>query len=63
MNEMTIDMEEIYLAVLQRNCKLEILDKKSEDNIDTYYIKITEDNGVHYTVTLSSDCHWRWTNA
>jgi len=58
MSEMTIDIEEIYFAVLKRNCKIEIIDSDSKNNVDTYHVKITEDNNVEYVVVLSSNHNW-----
>jgi len=60
MSEMTIDIEEIYFAVLKRNCKIEIIDSDSKNNVDTYHVKITEDNNVEYVVVLSSNHNWRF---
>ena len=56
----TIDLEEIYIGTLERGCKIELVDqdvKYPDTFMETtvYYIKVTEQNGVSYTVSLSTD--------
>lgn len=51
---MTIDMEEIYLACLKRNCRIEVISSSNLCGDSMYWIKITEDTGVNYNVALWS---------
>ena len=56
--KLTIDIEEIYIAALARNCKLRVFDIREQDGHSYYSVEITEGNGVIYTVTLCSNHFW-----
>ena len=49
---MTIDLEEIYIAVLKRGCTLKVIGNDVRDGRLHYFIKITEKDGITYVVTL-----------
>lgn len=49
---MTIDLEEIYIAVLLRGCSLRVMSKEIMQGKLHYFIEITEENGVSYIATL-----------
>jgi len=55
---MTIDLQELYHAVLERNCKLKLVAVREVMGAMMYYIDIIEDNSVTYTVALCSDHNW-----
>jgi len=49
---MTIDLEEIYIAVLKRGCAIKIVGHEIRENRLHYFVEITEKDGVTYVVTL-----------
>jgi hypothetical protein len=50
----TIDLEEIYIAVLKRNCKIRMIPRSEGPVWPNVYqwVEIFEDNGVSYKVSL-----------
>lgn len=49
---MTIDLEEIYIAVLKRGCKLKVIGSDVRQGKLHYFVEIIEKDGVTYIVTL-----------
>lgn len=49
---MTTDLEEIYIAVLKRGCKINVIGKDVRQGKLNYFVEITEKDGITYIVIL-----------
>lgn len=57
MRKMTIDLQELYLAILDRKCDILQCGPIWIGDELIYQFEITEDNGISYIVILSSEYH------